>query len=86
MESASAFTGILAQLGFAGLTLIGIIAGLGWYLKTSKDLREEKRGVIASLELKIKDREAEIEKLMSRNTDLTRALLDCQFPGRLDPE
>lgn len=70
-------TGLFAQLGVAGIILAVLIAGAVWYLKASKDLREEKRDVIA--ELRTENRELTIER-----DRLKRELLDCQYPGRTD--
>ena len=44
--AAGAITSLLPQLGIAGIGLL-LIGGLGfWWLRASKDLREEKEGVI----------------------------------------
>lgn len=77
MEQAAAasLSSLFAQLGVAGLILAVLIAGAVWYLKASKDLREEKRNVIADLK-------KENEDLRGQRDDLTEALLDCRFPNR----
>lgn len=77
MEQAAAttLTGLFAQLGIAGIILSVLIAGAVWYLKASKDLREEKRNVIADLK-------AENNALRVQRDDLQEALLDCKFPDR----
>ena len=86
MEQAAAgtLTGLFAQLGIAGFILAGLIAGAVWYLKASRDLRDEKRGVIADQDAKIETLRAELKERDAKIVDLTRALLDCQFPGRVD--
>lgn len=75
MEQAAtgALTNLFAQLGIAGLILAILIAGALWYLKASKDLRDEKRSVIADLKAENKD-------LLAENKKLERELLKCQFP------
>lgn len=77
MEQAatSGLTTLFAQLGVGGLMLAIIICGALWYLKASKELRDEKRDVISDLK-------AEIEKLATENKKLNSDLLDCQFPDR----
>lgn len=73
--AASTLTGLFAQLGVAGLVLAILIAGAGWYLKASKDLRTEKRDVITDLR-------EEINKLTVERDALKEALYDCRFPNR----
>ncbi|POH58258.1 hypothetical protein [Arthrobacter glacialis] len=73
--AASTLTGLFAQLGVAGLVLAILIAGAGWYLKASKDLRTEKRDVITDLR-------EDIHKLTVERDALKEALLDCRFPNR----
>lgn len=77
MEQAATNTlaGLFAQLGIAGFILAVLIAGAVWYLKASKELRDEKRGVIADLR-------EEVESLRTQRDDLQEALLDCKFPNR----
>lgn len=84
MEQAAASTlsGLFAQLGIAGVILAVLIAGAFWYLKASKDLRDEKRGVIADLESKVDKLRGEIKELTQERDRLKRELLDCQYPGR----
>ena len=79
MEQAATDTlsGLFAQLGIAGFILAVLIAGAVWYLKTSKDLREEKRGVIKELT-------AELEKVRQERDGYLEELLDCRYPGRRD--
>lgn len=88
MEQAAAgtLTGLFAQLGIAGFILAVLIAGAVWYLKASKDLRGETRGVIAELKADNTALKNELVASETKVSDLTRALLDCQFPGRMDPE
>lgn len=73
--AASTLTGLFAQLGVAGLVLAILIAGAGWYLKASKDLRTEKRDVITDLR-------DDIDKLTAERDKLKEDLLDCRFPNR----
>lgn len=73
--AASGLTTLFAQLGVGGLMLAIIICGALWYLKASKELRDEKRDVISDLK-------AENEKLAAENKKLTKDLLDCQYPER----
>lgn len=77
MEQAAAasLSSLFAQLGVAGFILAVLIAGAVWYLKASKDLREEKRNVIADLK-------EENDTLRTQRDDLQEALLDCKFPNR----
>lgn len=77
MEQAAtaSLSSLFAQLGVAGFILAVLIAGAVWYLKASKDLREEKRSVIADLK-------KENDELRTQRDDLTEALLDCRFPNR----
>lgn len=84
MEQAATNTlaGLFAQLGVAGLILAVLIAGAAWYLKASRELREEKRGVINSLEAKIEKLREEIKDLTLERDRLQRELLDCQYPER----
>lgn len=84
MEQAAAasLSSLFAQLGVAGLILAVLIAGAAWYLKASRELREEKRGVITSLEAKIDRLRAEIKDLTLERDQLKRELLDCQYPDR----
>ncbi|NVM97837.1 hypothetical protein [Arthrobacter sp. SDTb3-6] len=81
MEQAASttITGLLAQLGIAGIILAVLVAGAAWYLKTSKELREEKRGVISDLEAKVRELESEKSRLQ-------RELYKCQFPGWRDDQ
>lgn len=75
MEAAATgtLTGLFAQLGIAGLILAILIAGAAWYLKASKDLREEKRGVIADLRTELKAATDERNRLQME-------LYKCQYP------
>ena len=82
--AASTLTGLFAQLGIAGFILAVLIAGAVWYLKASRDLRDEKRGVIKTQDAKIETLRAEIKERDAKIVALTEALLDCQFPGRVD--
>lgn len=77
MEQAAAasLSSLFAQLGVAGFILAVLIAGAVWYLKASKDLREEKRNVITDLK-------KENDVLREQRDDLQEALLDCKFPNR----
>jgi len=70
-------TGIFAQLGIAGLILAVLIAGAVWYLKASRDLRDEKRSVIGDLR-------TELEKVTKDRDKYLEELLDCRYPGRKD--
>lgn len=82
--AASTLTGLFAQLGIAGFILAVLIAGAVWYLKASRDLRDEKRGVIAGLETKVDKLRVEIKELTLERDRLKRELLDCQYPGRTE--
>ncbi|MBW4094578.1 MAG: hypothetical protein HIU81_03885 [Acidobacteria bacterium] len=77
MEQAATGTiaGIWAQLGIGGLILSILITGAAWYLKVSKELREEKRGVIRS-------KDEEIDRLRDELNRTREELLDCRFPKR----
>lgn len=75
--AASTLTGLLAQLGIAGIILAVLIAGAVWYIKASRDLRDEKRDVIADLR-------AELEKVTQERNKYFEELLDCRYPGRRD--
>lgn len=74
-EAAATLAGLFAQLGIAGIILAVLIAGAAWYLKASRELREEKRSVIADLKI-------EVEALRMQRDTLQEALLDCKFPNR----
>ncbi len=71
--AASTLTGLFAQLGIAGLILAVLIAAAVWYLKTSKDLREEKRSVISDLKTELKAATDERNRLQME-------LYKCQYP------
>ncbi|ALE91810.1 hypothetical protein AOC05_04895 [Arthrobacter alpinus] len=75
MEAAAAgtLTGLFAQLGIAGIILAVLIAGAVWYLKASKDLREEKRSVISDLK-------AELKAATDERNRLQMELYRCQYP------
>lgn len=74
--------GLFAQLGIAGVILAVLIAGAAWYLKASKELREEKRGVIAELEAKIDKLRGEVKDIAAERDRIQKELLDCQYPER----
>lgn len=73
--AASALSGIFAEYGPYGAMLLILIVGVGWYTKTAKEFREERRGVIADLR-------KEIKELTTERDNLKSDLLDCQFPNR----
>lgn len=73
-EASSAIAGVLQQLGIAGIILAVLIAGGFWYVKASKDLRDEKRGVIAELEAKYERQTEAKSKLRAEHADAMREL------------
>ncbi|MBG6085804.1 hypothetical protein [Zhihengliuella flava] len=83
MEQAAetAISTLLGQLGFAGLGL-GAIAALGfWWLKASRDLRDEKEGVIVRLGSD-KDRlKAKLAEVEAERDKYREAYLALKYPG-----
>ncbi|WP_343317798.1 hypothetical protein AAFM46_11055 [Arthrobacter sp. TMP15] len=75
MEQAAAasLSSLFAQLGVAGFILAVLIAGAVWYLKASKELREEKRTVITDLK-------AELKAATDERNRLQMELYNCQYP------
>ncbi|AJT42427.1 hypothetical protein [Psychromicrobium lacuslunae] len=67
--------GLFAQLGVFGFIIVVIGACAIWYLRTSKDLRGEKTGIIAS-------KDSRISELEAANRELYEALMDCRYPNR----
>lgn len=84
MEQAATagLTTLFAQLGVGGLVIAILVGCAVWWLKASKDLRTEKRGVIEQLETKLAVRDTQIEELKAERDQLRRDLLNCQFPDR----
>lgn len=72
--TAGAATSLLAQLGIAGLGIVVIAAIAFWWLKASRDLRDEKEGVI--------ERQSKlIGELIDERDKYKEAYLACKYPG-----
>lgn len=54
--------GLLMQLGIFGFLIVVVGIAFWWYLRTSKDVRSERAGIIAEKEAKITTLEDRLEK------------------------
>lgn len=81
MEQAAsgALSSIFAQLGIFGLVLALIGVGFFWYLRATKDIRDEKEGIIKRLQ----EENDALEVLLEKYRE---AYYACKYPGsRPDP-
>lgn len=81
MEQAAsgALSSVLAQLGVFGLGLLVVIAFTFWYFRATKDIRDEKEGVIKRLQ----EENDALEVLLEKYRE---AYYACKYPGsRPDP-
>lgn len=72
--TAGAAASLLAQLGIAGLGILIISALAFWWLKASRDLRDEKEGVIERQSKRLGELTTERDKYKE-------AYLACRYPG-----
>lgn len=84
--TAGAITALLPQLGVAGLGLVAIGALGFWWLRASKDLREEKEGVIGRQNERIKDLKAELAGKQAELDKYKEAYWAVKYPRRGHPD
>jgi F0F1-type ATP synthase membrane subunit b/b' len=77
---------VLAQLGIFGLVLVVLIAGGIWYLRATRDIRDEKEGVIKRLQDENQRLQAEIDAAERTAEKWREGYYACKYPGsRPDP-
>lgn len=88
MEQATsgALGGVLAQFGMFAGALVVILALAFWWLKASRELREEKEGVIARKNGELAAKDVELDKLRAERDKYQQGYYALRYPGsRADP-